>query len=380
MKRACARRAGRVRYSGRVKNVLLTLALAVSGAALAQTAPAAPATPAPVPTAPASKTPAATPAAAPAASVTASVVTPADPATAVASVGGETLTLGQFEEYYRQLVGRTVNAQGVPLTDDVLPSFEQYRPQILAQFARQRAVLQLAKAAGFKSDAAQLAKDLTEAKTGFATDAEFADALKSSGFAGPDAFSASLSEGQVYSAYLESIKSRFRFGDAVVASFYQINRASFQHGAQACAKHILVASQAEAQDIVKKLGAGSAFADLAKAQSKDPGSAAQGGDLGCLNPGETVAEFDKAAFSGPLNTPQVVKTEFGWHVLLVTSRAAAGATPLTEVASKIRDELSSQAAQKYLNAQVAKVKVETRPEVVAVQADPAAPAPAPASK
>ncbi len=347
--------------------MFLTLALAVGGAALAQTTPApttpAPASPAPVSPAPTTPAAPAKPAATPA----------ADPATPVATVGSETLTLGQFDGYFRQLVGRTVNAQGVPLTDDVLPSFNQYRPQILAQFARQRAVLQLAKAAGLKPDQAQLDKDLAEAKTGFSTDAEFADALASSGFGSLEAFQASLSEGQVYSAYLDSLKAKFKFGDAVVASFYQTNKADFSHAAQSCAKHILVGTQAEAQDIVKKLGAGAAFADLAKAQSKDPGSAAQGGDLGCLNAGETVAAFDKAAFSGPLTTPQIVQTEFGWHVLVVSSRTAAGVTPLTEVAPKIRDQLASAAAQKYLNSQVAKIKISTQAEVVTVKADPAAP-------
>ncbi|GGR00683.1 peptidylprolyl isomerase [Deinococcus ruber] len=331
--------------------------LAVGGAALAQTTPAQPA-----PATPAAPTTPAAPA--------------ADPSTPVATVGSETLTLGQFDEYFRQLVGRTVNAQGVPLTDDVLPSFNQYRPQILTQFARQQAVLQLARTAGFKPDQAQLDKDLAEAKSGFTDDTEFQDALKSSGFGSLDTFSASLSDGAVYSAYLDSLKGKFKFGDAVVASFYQTNKAAFTHAAQSCAKHILVPTQAEAQDIVKKLSGGAAFADLAKAQSKDPGSAAQGGDLGCLNAGETVAAFDKAAFTGPVATPQIVQTEFGWHVLVVNSRTAAGVTPLTEVAPKIRDQLAGDAAQKYVNSQIAKIKIATMPEVVTVKADPASAAPA----
>ena len=146
----------------------------------------------------------------------------------------------------------------------------------------------------------------------------------------------------------------------------------FAPAAQACAKHILVATQPEAQDIVKKLGSGAVFADLAKA-SKDPGSAAQGGDLGCLGMGETVAPFDKAVFTGPLNTPQTVQTEFGWHVILVSRRNAAGVQPLADVQAKIRDQLGSESSQKYVDAQVARIKVTTLPAVVTVA--PAAPAP-----
>ena len=292
-------------------------------------------------------------------------------------MGSQTVTLAQFEAYFRQLAARTVNAQGIPLSEDVLASFAQYRPQLLEQFARQQAVLQLARTAGFKSDAAQTEKEYTEARSGFASDAEFKDALNASGYTDDEAFRTSLQDGASYGAYLDSLKAKFKFGDAVVAGYYQLNKAKFTQETQACAKHILVATQPEAQDIVKKLGGGAVFADLAKV-SKDPGSAAQGGDLGCLGMGETVAPFDKAAFTGPLNTPQVVQTEFGWHVIVVSRRTAAGVQPLADVQAKIRDQLSSEAAQKYVDAQVARIKVTTLPAVVTVA--PTTPAPtAPAS-
>lgn len=376
---------------GSVRKFFLTLALTLGSAALAQSATPAPVTPpktpptqtlpvqtAPTtaPVAPAPVTPA--PASAPVTPApTTPAAAPADPSTPVATVGTQTVTLGQFEAYFRQVAARTVNAQGVPLTDDLLATFAQYRPQLLEQFVRQQAVLQLARAAGLKPDAATIDKDYAEAKTGFTTDAEFQDALTASGYTNAATFRTSLEDGAVYSAYLDSVKTKFKFGDAVVASFYQINKASFSQDAQACVKHILVPTQAEAQDIVKKLGSGGVFADLAKASSKDPGSTAQGGDLGCLAPGDTVAAFDKAAFTGPLNTPQVVQTEFGWHVLVVTKRNAAGVQPLADVQAKIRDQLAGEAAQKYLTTQIAKIKVVTMPAVVTVApAAPAAAAPA----
>ncbi|WP_188963853.1 peptidylprolyl isomerase [Deinococcus aquiradiocola] len=351
-----------------MRTFFLTLALVAGSAAFAQTAPATPTTPAvPAQSAPATATPAAaTPA-------------PADPATPVATVGGNTITLGQFDAYFRQLAGRSVNAQGVPLTDDLLVNFNQYRPQLLQQFARQQAILQLARTAGFKADAAEIDKNFADAKSDFATDAEFKDALNASGYADADTFRATLEDGAVYNAYLNSIKAKFKFGDALVASYYQLNKSSFAQDAQACAKHILVATQPEAQDIVKKLAGGAAFADLAKASSKDPGSAGQGGDLGCLGMGETVPAFDKAAFTGPLNTPQVVQTEFGWHVLVVSSRTPAGVQPLADVSAKIRDQLAGEAAQKYVDAQVAKLKIVTMPEVVTVAPAPTNAAPADAA-
>ena len=114
------------------------------------------------------------------------------------------------------------------------------------------------------------------------------------------------------------------------------------------------------------IAGGADFAALAKSKSMDPGSAAQGGDLGCFEPGQMVESFDRASFTGPLNQAQVVQSEFGWHVLRVNKRSEGGLLPLAEATPLIREELSSAAAQKYVDAQIAKVKVESFPELVQV--------------
>ena len=67
-------------------------------------------------------------------------------------------------------------------------------------------------------------------------------------------------------------------------------------------------------------------------------------------------------------------------MLVVSSRNAAGVQPLADVQAKIRDQLGSEAAQKYLTTQIAKIKVTTLPAVVTVAPAAATPAPAPAGK
>ena len=77
----------------------------------------------------------------------------------------------------------------------------------------------------------------------------------------------------------------------------------------------------KAEDVKQQLEDGGDFAELAKEYSQDPGSAEKGGDLGCLGKGETVPEFEEAAFGaeqGEIVGP--VKTEFGYHILEVTER------------------------------------------------------------
>ncbi|MGY0490365.1 peptidylprolyl isomerase [Streptomyces sp. WG-D5] len=90
--------------------------------------------------------------------------------------------------------------------------------------------------------------------------------------------------------------------------------------ATASARHILVATEPEAEQLKEQLASGADFAALAKEHSSCP-SRAQGGDLGSFSPGQMVPEFDQVVFSAPVNEVQgPVKTQFGWHLLEVTSR------------------------------------------------------------
>lgn len=90
--------------------------------------------------------------------------------------------------------------------------------------------------------------------------------------------------------------------------------------AQAAARHILVESEEKCTELKQQILDGKDFSEVAKANSSCP-SSAQGGDLGSFGPGQMVPEFDKVVFSAPINEVQgPVKTQFGFHLLEVTSR------------------------------------------------------------
>lgn len=90
--------------------------------------------------------------------------------------------------------------------------------------------------------------------------------------------------------------------------------------ARASARHILVETEAQCQDLKSQIDEGADFTELAKEHSKCP-SGADGGALGQFGPGEMVKEFDEVVFSAELNKVQgPVKTQFGYHLLEVTSR------------------------------------------------------------
>mgnify|MGYP000864336353 CR=1 FL=1 len=91
--------------------------------------------------------------------------------------------------------------------------------------------------------------------------------------------------------------------------------------ALATARHILVETEQQCNELKAKIEGGEDFAAVAKQFSSCP-SSAQGGDLGEFGPGMMVPEFDKVVFSAPINTVQgPVRTDFGYHLLEVTSRS-----------------------------------------------------------
>lgn len=89
---------------------------------------------------------------------------------------------------------------------------------------------------------------------------------------------------------------------------------------QATARHILVSTEEKCNELKTSIEQGADFAQVAKDNSSCP-SSRDGGNLGSFGPGQMVREFDEVVFSAPLNVVQgPVKTQFGYHLLEVTSR------------------------------------------------------------
>ncbi|HLS43160.1 MAG TPA: peptidylprolyl isomerase [Paenalcaligenes sp.] len=90
--------------------------------------------------------------------------------------------------------------------------------------------------------------------------------------------------------------------------------------AQASASHILVSTEERAQELKTAIEGGADFAQLARENSSCP-SSRQGGELGSFGRGQMVPEFDEVVFSAPVGEVQgPVKTQFGYHLVLVTER------------------------------------------------------------
>jgi len=134
--------------------------------------------------------------------------------------------------------------------------------------------------------------------------------------------------------------------DEEIQKYYDQNKeAQFTTPEQRCVRHILFNKdqKQKADEVKQQLENGGDFAKLAKQYSQDPGSAEKGGDLGCLGKGETVPDFEEAAFGaeqGEIVGP--VQTQFGYHLLEVTEIKPKQTRSLEDVESQIRSQLATE--------------------------------------
>lgn len=151
---------------------------------------------------------------------------------------------------------------------------------------------------------------------------------------------------------------------ADVQRYYNQHQQQFQVPEEVQVRHILIkvapkanaqtvaAAKSKAEGILKQLKSGVNFAELAKKYSDDPGSKAQGGELGFIQHGATVPEFDKTAFSlQPGQISPVIRTQFGFHILQVEARQPAHVKSVDEVhdliLANLTQQAQSQAAQQF---------------------------------
>ena len=124
------------------------------------------------------------------------------------------------------------------------------------------------------------------------------------------------------------------------------------------ARHILVPTEKEAQEVKAKLNGGATFEDVAKEYSKDPGSAKQGGDLGYFTKDKMVPQFADAAFKlkkGEISDP--VKSPFGWHIIQVEDIRKVTVPTYNESKDQLRAKLADKKLSDYIQGLVKDAKV-----------------------
>jgi peptidyl-prolyl cis-trans isomerase C len=329
-------------------------------AACSRTAPAN-ATPqaAPAPAASAQSAPPApgatpqAPAAAPAAKAI-----PAQLPEVVARVNGEAITGKDLDDAVRAIAGRA----------GPIPPDERDRVYrgVLDNMIGYRLMIQEAKARKITVPDAEVDAQVAQIRAQFPSDAQFQQALTAQRTT-LEAVRNDARDGMSADKLVESeIAGKVAVKPEAVTDFYQKNQDKFQQGPRVRASHILIGipqsadaatkqqAKAKADALLKDLKAGKDFAATAKANSQDPGSAPNGGDLGYFEQGQMVPPFEQAAFA--------LKTQFGYHIIKVADKQESKVVPLEEAKGQIEEYLTQQnrhaQTELFVNALRAKAKVE----------------------
>ncbi len=161
----------------------------------------------------------------------------------------------------------------------------------------------------------------------------------------------------VLQSYMES-KAKDLVSDAEMKKLYDEKISKTQGSEEVKARHILVKTEEEAKKISETLKKGGDFEKIAREQSTDKGSGAQGGDLGWFTKDKMVAEFADAAFAlkkGEVSAP--VKSGFGWHIIKLEDRRAVKPASFEESKEELRAEATEKAVEAYVTSLLKGVSV-----------------------
>ncbi len=271
--------------------------------------------------------------------------------------GGE-VTEGEVKEGIDRLYASQAAGSGktAPEVKPGSPQFEAAKTQIVPQliafnlgkaYARENGI----QVSGEEVDAEveqtkeQVGQQAEAAGQDLSPDDAFQEALSQFGYT-EEEFREEVRTGLLLEKVREDAVGGEGPSDEEIEQFYEENKETrFTLPERRCIRHILFSPDEDetAQEVKQQLDDGGDFAELAQEYSQDPGSAEQGGDLGCNPEGGFVPEFDEAAFSaeeGEISDP--IETEFGFHVLEVTDIQEEEEVPLEEAAPEIEDQLNQQ--------------------------------------
>jgi len=247
------------------------------------------------------------------------------PETILASFGDQTITLGEFNQIWEE----------VP---------EEYKLQldksmVLDQMISEKLLIQEAKNIGLEED-----NDVLEQ-------------IKK------------MTEQILVQVLIErEILDKIKVNDEEVSEYYEQNKDSFTEKEQVHLYNILVETEEEAQDVLEQLKAGGDFSEIAKEKSTGP-SAAQGGDLGYLTKGTIIPEIEEVVYALELEElSEVVKTDFGFHILKITEKKPETVKALEEVKEDIIQTLlpvkQKEAFENLLEELKGKVEIEINEEAL----------------
>ena len=287
----------------------------------------------------------------------------------LATVNGQNITKQQLQE----LFNAALKASGAKIED--LNAQQQLGgyTQLLQDLIMDKLVAEAASTE--KVSDADVDAELAKIKGQFPDEKAFQEQISQAGMT-PEKLKENIRTGLQQSRWMKSQVKTPEVTDDQAKTFYDSNIQEFEQPETVKASHILFMVDPDASaDVVKqkeaaaakaaeRAAAGEDFTKLAKELSEEPGASESGGDLGFFPKDRMVPEFAEVAFAqkvGDISKP--VKSQFGWHVIKVTDKKAAGTVPFDQVKEQVVSYLKStnqrEAVQAVLNKLKESAKIET---------------------
>ena len=244
------------------------------------------------------------------------------PGTEAAIVNGEVITVAEYEETLEVYKSMYKNQYGDEvLTTEIQPGvtlLEYLKENILENMIFERIIYQEAIKNNLTVNDTELDELMVEYKTFFADEQAYKDFLTSNNMK-EEFLKNSLRTDEVIQRYVDFYMESLNISDEELIKYYEDNVDKF---VSIKARHILVNSMEEAEDILAQINAGADFSDLAMAFSKDTNSAILGGDLGYFYKGQMVPTFEAAAFSLEVGEVSgIIPSDFGFHIIKLDDRS-----------------------------------------------------------
>jgi peptidyl-prolyl cis-trans isomerase C len=295
---------------------------------------------------------------------------PAQIPAVLARVNGEAIERWEFDNAVKAMEARAGSPVPPDKRDEVLRV-------VLDQLVAYHLLAQESRARKMAVGDADVEGRLGEIRKGFATEEAFKQGIAAQGLTVDQLRTQARTNLEVAKVIDVEVTLKVAVQDAAVNTFYQQNPERFKQGESVHASHILIGlppnatpaqkteAKVKAQAVLKQVRGGADFATVARAQSQDPGSGPNGGDLGFFAKGQMNPQFEDAAFAlKPGAVSAVVETPFGYHIIKAHDRRAARTAPFAEVSGQIKDYLTQGQREQKLQQLVEQVKSKSKIEIL----------------
>jgi len=289
----------------------------------------------------------------------------------VAVVNGDAITRGDLDRAV-DFGKRQAMQQGKPLSAEQLAALEK---DALDKLIGIQLLYQASIKAGNKVDDKQVDEKFAEFRKRFPTEEAFKKAMGEWHVTEAD-MKAELKKGMVTEAFVvKNFVDKTTVPEDKVKAYYDSNPQFFKQPEKVKASHILIKVKPEAsesekaeamkkiEEAQKKLKKGDDFAEVAKTSSEGP-SASKGGDLGYFGRGQMVKPFEDTAFSlEPGKVSDVLRTQFGYHLIKVIDKKPETTIPFEAVKPRIEQYLKQEEVQKEIKKYVDNLRKEAKVEI-----------------